>query len=57
MVAVTLGGSMMGVVGMLIFIPLCSVLYTLLRDTVNERLKRRKLSVKPDDLKRDSAEN
>ena len=57
LVAVTLGGSMMGVVGMLIFIPLCSVLYTLLRDTVNERLKRRKLSVKPDDLKRDSAEN
>ena len=57
LVAVTLGGSMMGVVGMLIFIPLCSVLYTLLRGTVNERLKRRKLSVKPDDLKRDSAEN
>ena len=57
LVAVTLGGSMMGVVGMLIFIPLCSVLYTLLRDMVNERLKRRKLSVKPDDLKRDSAEN
>lgn len=57
LVAVTLGGSMMGVVGMLIFIPLCSVLYTLLRDTVDERLKRRKLSVKPDDLKRDSAEN
>ena len=57
LVAVTLGVSMMGVVGMLIFIPLCSVLYTLLRDTVNERLKRRKLSVKPDDLKRDSAEN
>ena len=57
LVAVTLGGSMMGVVGMLIFIPLCSVLYTLLRDTVNERLKRRKLSVKPDDLTRDSAEN
>ena len=57
LVAVTLGGSMMGVVGMLIFIPLCSVLYTLLRDTVNERLKRRKLSVKPDDLKRDGAEN
>ena len=57
LVAVTLGGSMMGVVGMLILIPLCSVLYTLLRDAVNERLKRRKLSVKPDDLKRDSAEN
>ena len=31
LVAVTLGGSMMGIVGMLIFIPLCSVLYALLR--------------------------
>ena len=32
------GGSMMGIVGMLIFIPLCSVLYALLRDGVNMRL-------------------
>lgn len=37
LVAVTLGGSMMGIVGMLIFIPLCSVLYALLRDEVNVR--------------------
>lgn len=38
LVAVTVGGSMMGIVGMLIFIPLCSVLYALLRDGVNMRL-------------------
>ena len=38
----TLGGSMMGIVGMLIFIPLCSVLYALLRDEVNGRLNRPK---------------
>lgn len=38
LVAVTLGGSTMGIVGMLIFIPLCSVLYSLLRDEVNRRL-------------------
>ena len=38
LVAVTVGGSMMGIVGMLIFIPLCSVLYALLRDGVNTRL-------------------
>ena len=50
LVAVTLGGSMMGVVGMLIFIPLCSVLYTLLRDTVNERLIRR-LKIKANERK------
>ena len=42
LVAVTLGGSMMGIVGMLIFIPLCSVLYALLRDEVNGRLNRPK---------------
>lgn len=42
LVAVTIGGSAMGVVGMLIFIPLCSVLYTVLREIVNERLARKK---------------
>ena len=36
--AVTLGGSMMGIIGMLIFIPLCGVLYTLVRANVKERL-------------------
>ena len=29
--AVTVGGSLMGILGMLVFIPLCSVLYALLR--------------------------
>lgn len=37
LVAVTLGGSMMGILGMLVFIPLVSVLYTLLREEVNRR--------------------
>lgn len=37
LVAVTLGGSMMGIFGMLVFIPLVSVLYTLLREEVNRR--------------------
>ena len=39
LVAVTLGGSMMGVLGMLIFIPLTSVLYALLRETVHRTLR------------------
>ena len=39
--AVTLGGSMMGVAGMLVFIPMCSVFYSLLRDTVNMRLAKK----------------
>ncbi len=38
LVAVTLGGSLMGIIGMLIFIPLLSVLYTLLREDVYKRL-------------------
>lgn len=37
LVAVTLGGSMMGIAGMLVFIPLTSVCYTLLREEVNRR--------------------
>ncbi len=42
LVAVTLGGSMMGVLGMLIFIPLMSVFYVLLKEEVNRRLERKK---------------
>jgi predicted PurR-regulated permease PerM len=42
LVAVTIGGSAMGIVGMLIFIPLCSVVYAILREIVNERLEKRK---------------
>lgn len=38
LVAVTVGSSLMGVVGMLVFIPLTSVVYTLLRGIVNRRL-------------------
>ncbi len=37
LVAVTVGGSLMGVVGMLIFIPLLSTFYSLLREDVNKR--------------------
>lgn len=39
--AVTIGGSMMGVAGMLVFIPLCSVLYSLLRGAVYNRLEKK----------------
>lgn len=39
--AVTLGGKLMGIAGMLFFIPLCSVLYALFRDFVKGRLQSR----------------
>lgn len=42
LVAVTVGGSLMGVLGMLIFIPLFSVFYTLFRREVYRRLNLRK---------------
>lgn len=43
LVAVTLGGSMMGVVGMLVYIPLFSVLYSLIREAVWTRLRKKKI--------------
>ncbi len=45
LVAVTLGGSLMGIVGMLIFIPLVSVLYTLFREWAYKRLKQKRIQV------------
>ncbi len=35
--SVTIGGSMFGVIGMLVFIPLMSTIYSLIRDDVNKR--------------------
>ena len=43
--AVTLGGSLMGVLGMLLFIPLCSVVYSLFRAYVKDRLTARNVPV------------
>ena len=37
--AVTIGGNAFGVVGMIVNIPICSVLYILLREDVDKRLK------------------
>ncbi|MEG0019520.1 MAG: AI-2E family transporter [Oscillospiraceae bacterium] len=38
-IAVIIGGNLMGIAGMLIFIPMCSVLYTLGKDYIDTRLK------------------
>ena len=45
LVAVTLGGNLMGIVGMLIFIPLVSVIYTLFKEWVSERLEQKKVKI------------
>lgn len=39
--AVLIGGKLFGVVGMLVFIPLCSVAYVLFRDEVKKRLQKK----------------
>ena len=39
--AVTIGGNLMGIIGMLVFIPLLSVVYTIFRKVVYQRLKKR----------------
>lgn len=43
--AVSIGGSLMGVVGMLVFIPLVSVVYTLFRGDVYKRLEGKKIEI------------
>lgn len=47
--AVSLGGSLMGVVGMLIFIPIVSVIYALFREVVYLKLKQRQIN--PNEIK------
>ena len=43
--AVSIGSSLMGIVGMLIFIPIVSVIYALFREVVYLKLKQRKINV------------
>ena len=43
LVAVTVGGSTYGVIGMLVFIPMASVLYVLFREVVTKRLKKKEI--------------
>lgn len=41
LVAITVGGDLMGIAGMLIFIPLCSVIYSLFRDYINGKIDKK----------------
>lgn len=42
--AVTIGGSLMGIVGIIIFVPLTTILYTLIKRFVSKRLKEKDVS-------------
>ena len=45
LLAVVIGSAIGGVMGILVGVPLCSVIYYLLRDEVNKRLKRKKIKI------------
>lgn len=45
MIAITLGGSTMGIVGMVIFVPIFSTIYTLVRDFSKEKLKQKNIKI------------
>ncbi len=47
LVAVMVGGSMMGLFGMIFFIPLTAVIYTLVRSVINNRIEK-KVAADPD---------
>lgn len=42
--AITVGAKVNGIVGMILFVPLCSVLYALFREFIYDRLKKKKIS-------------
>lgn len=44
--AVTLGASISGVIGMLLAVPICSIIYSILRVDVNKRLSSKDLNIK-----------
>jgi predicted PurR-regulated permease PerM len=46
LMAVTIGGSLMGITGILIFIPLFSIIYTLLKEKSNKRLNEKNIHQK-----------
>ena len=57
LVAVTLGGNLMGIIGMLVFIPLLSVFYTIFREFVYLHLKKKHIKqVTKTEIEEDTAE-
>ncbi len=58
LVAITVGGSLLGIFGMLLSVPTCSVLYALLRQSVNNRLSKKSIDfLVEDSVENDVAEN
>lgn len=55
LVSVTVGGALMGVIGMLLMIPVVSVVYTLLREITSSRLEKR--GIDPSKLEPEGRQN
>ena len=45
LVAVTIGGNIAGIVGMIFSIPFCSVLYQLFSEIVNKQIKKKNVDI------------
>lgn len=45
LLAITAGGSLFGIVGMLVGLPLASVIYALIKESVNNKLKMKKIKI------------
>jgi len=43
--AITIGGSLFGISGMIIGIPLASIIYTIIKDLVNDKLSKRQIKI------------
>jgi predicted PurR-regulated permease PerM len=50
--AVSIGGTLMGILGMLLFIPIASVSYSLFRDYVHKRLEKKGITIDESNLLR-----
>ena len=56
LIAIAVGGALFGISGMFLMIPMTSVIYTLISESTNQRLKKKqipaeKLCVQPPDTK------
>lgn len=46
--AITIGGALMGLIGMMLFVPLCAIIYYLFAELVNRRLEKNSISSSDD---------
>ena len=55
--ALIVGGAVYGVVGMLVFIPVTSIIYTLIKNDVSARLRTKKAKKESEQAQEDSSDS